>query len=186
MAAVAAPRVSTALCRFADALRDRGVAEVLVSIPGRPGRDLPVPWSVLVEPARGETPLDGLVIDAGDLISRSGDGGEGSDRDAPPDRRAVATLDAVGSTLGEGRIVQIEGVHRWSGLTSAPRDDEQVERTCAGVLELLDRLAAPRWTTLDRLVLAPTGAETAASPVRARAALTAVRRIAEELPRIAQ
>gem|GEM_PF-230013 len=184
VAAVAAERASTALSRFGAGLRERGVAEVLVRVPARPADGPPAAWGVLVDPVRGERALDGLVVDAGELVPRGDALSRRGDREQPRDERAVAALDAVSAALGDGFALQLEGAHRLAGLRAAPADPAAAERAAAGVLGLLDRLAAPRWTTLDRLVLSPTPAETRGAGVVA--ALAGAARTAEVLPRVAE
>ncbi|MBB0991566.1 hypothetical protein G6009_08865 [Dietzia sp. SLG510A3-30A2] len=55
-----------------------------------------------------------------------------------------------------------------------------------GLLALLDRLSAPRYSTLDRVILTPTAEETSTGEGRAAAALRGARLVAETTPRVAE
>ena len=196
--AVPADRLSLSLCRFGDALRAGGVAEVFLRAPGGArgapsdqatpfGDGPPVCWQVIAEPPRGETPLDGLCLPAAALALPSGLTAEGADRDdehAEAVRARVhAALDAAGTVLGDGRTLQLEGLPGRDGL---PREAAGVEAAAVGVLDLLDRLAAPRYATLDRIVLSPTAAQVTGAAGGAASALAAVRRVADAAPVLAE
>lgn len=165
--AVPADRLALSLCRFAAALRAAGVDEVLARVPSTFGPDAPARWSVLTEPPRGETPIDGVCLDAGVLHS------------------AVShdTLDAAGTLLGAGGLLQLEGL---PGTDRLPSTGPEVERSVAQILALLDRLSAPRYEALSRLVLTPTVDDLTSGGVDTGTALAAVRRVAEAAPRLAE
>lgn len=165
--AVPPEQLSLALCRFADSLRASGVDEVLVRVPTITGPDAPARWSVVSEPPRGETPLDGLCMDAQALHRVD----------------SHAALDAAGTILGDGRILQIEG---GAGTCWPPRSGADVEESVAAILTLLDRLSAPRYATLDQLVLTPTVGEMTNGRLTAAETLAAVRRVAEAAPGLAE
>lgn len=167
--AVPPEQLSLALCRFADALRASGVDEVLVRVPTESGADAPARWSVVSEPPRDETPLDGLCLDA-HVLHAAG---------------SHTALDAAGSILGDGRILQLEG---GPGMQWPPGSGSgaEVERAVTAILALLDRLSAPRYAALDQLVLTPTVEEMTSGRLTAAETLAAVRRVAEAAPALAE
>lgn len=187
--AVPAEQLALSLCRFADALRTAGVAEVLVRAPGGAGPEAPARWAVVSEPPRGETPLDGLCVSAATLRAPGAGGPGAGEREADPATldaaraAAHAALDAAGTVLGEGRLLHLEGL---PGGGRTPRTGSEVEHAAVGVLDLLDRLAAPRYASLDRLVLTPTVGDVTTGREDAVAALAAVRRVAEAAPTVAE
>lgn len=165
--AVPADRLALSLCRFAATLRAAGIDEVLIRVPSTSAPDAPARWSILTEPPRGETPLDGVCLDASVLHA------------------AVSheTLDAAGTVLGAGGVLQLEGL---PGTTRLPSTGPDVERSVAQLLTLLDRLSAPRYETLSRLVLTPAVEDLISGGVDTGTALAAVRRVAEAAPRLAE
>lgn len=165
--AVPADRLTLSLCRFAVALRDAGVDEVLVRVPSDSGPEAPARWSVVTEPPNGETPLDGVCLDAAVLHSAA----------------SHETLDAAGTVLGAGGLLQLEGL---PGSTRLPVTGPEVEQSVGPVLTLLDRLSAPRYETLSRLVLTPTVEDMTSGHVSPAGALAAVRRVADAAPRLAE
>lgn len=167
VAAVPADQVSLSLCRFAASLRAAGIDEVLVRVPADPGPDALAQWAVLTEPPRDETPLDGLCLDSGVLHAA----------------RSHEVLDAAGTVLGQGRLLQLEGL---PGTTRLPAAGPDVEDAVSRILGLLDRLSAPRYAGLDQLVLTPAVDEMASGGARPAEALAAVRRVAEAAPRLAE
>lgn len=180
--AVAAEQLALSLCRFADAMRSAGVAEVLLRTPGG-GPEAPAEWAVVADPPRGETPLDGLCVAADALRPPAVDPGAGPRAVDAARAAAHATLDAAGTVLGDGRLLQLEGL---PGAVRAPRSGAEVERTVAELLALLDRLGAPRYATLDRLVLTPTVAQVGAGQADAVEALAAAGRVAGAAPSLAE
>ncbi|HJC30048.1 MAG TPA: cobalamin-independent methionine synthase [Candidatus Dietzia intestinipullorum] len=167
VAAVPADQLSLSLCRFADALRAAGVDEVLARVPAEAGPDAPARWSILAEPPRDETPLDGLCLDSGVLHSA----------------RSHGALDAAGTVLGQGRLLQLEGLPGTAGL---PTTGPEVERAVSRILDLLERLSAPRYAGLGQLVLTPSVEEMTSAGARPADALAAVRLVAEAAPRLAE
>lgn len=160
-------QLALSLCRFAETLRAAGVDEVLVRVPSIAGPDAPPRWSVVTEPPRGETPLDGVCLDAGLLHSTV----------------SHEALDAAGTVLGAGGLLQLEGL---PGTTRPPTTGPGVEQAVAPILALLDRLSAPRYQSLSRLVLTPTVADMTSGRVSPADGLAAVRRVAEAAPRLAE
>lgn len=167
IAAVEPEQLSLALSRFADALRAAGVDEVLLRVPATSGPEAPARWAVVSESLRGETPLDGLCLDAHVLQSATS-------HDA---------LDAAGTILGDGRILQLEGL---PGMRRLPRTGADVERSVAAILALFDRLSAPRYAALNQLVLTPTVHEMTSGRMSAADTLAAVRRVADAAPGLAE
>ena len=167
IAAVPADQLALSLCRFADALRGAGVAEVVLRVPTEGGPDAPPVWSMLAEPPRGETPLDGLCLATEPLHSA----------------RAHAALDAAGTALGDGRILQLEG---FPGQSRPPRTGADAERAAAHLVALMDRLGAPREKSLSRVVLTPTVDHLIGAAFTATEAFAGVRRVAEAAPRVAE
>lgn len=165
--AVPEDRLSLSLCRFADVLRRNGVAEVLIRVPAGTGPEAPARWSVVAQNPDGETPLDGLCVPAELLHSGI----------------SHPALDAAGTVLGAGRILQLEGL---PGSPRPPRSGPEVERDVSAILALLERLSASRYGGLGQLVLTPTVDDITSgrhSPVEA---LASVRRVAEAAPRLAE
>lgn len=167
IAAVPADQLALSLCRFAAALRRSGVAEVVMRVPTEGATDAPAVWSVLTEPPRGETPLDGLCVATEPLHSA----------------RAHAALDAAGTALGDGRILQLEGL---PGLSRPPRTAAEAERSATHLVALLDRLGAPREGSLARVVLTPAVEHLIGGSDSATEAFSGVRRVAEAAPRVAE
>lgn len=183
--AVPPEQLSLALCRFADALRAAGVDRVLLRVPGGGDPAAPACWSVVAEPPRGETPLDGLCVEAAALrVPAAVGAGERDDERAEAARRTVhAALDAAGTVLGDGGLLQLEGL---PGVTRPPRTGAEVEQAVAGLLALLDRLGAPRYATLGRVVLGPTVVQVSAGLPAAAEALAGARRVAGAAPTLAE
>lgn len=167
IAVVPPDQLALSLCRFADALRDAGAAEVLIRLPVTSDPGAPPVWEVVSDPPRGETPLDGVCLATAPLHTA----------------RSHAALDAAGTVLGNGGILQLEGL---PGGGPPPRTVAEAEDTAVGLLALLDRLSAPRYSTLDRVVLTPTEEETSTGEGRAAAALRGARLVAETTPRVAE
>ena len=167
IAAVPADQLSLSLCRFADTLRAAGVAEVLVRLPAGAAPQAPAQWSVVAETPRDETPLDGLCV-SGELL-HSG--------------RSHELLDAAGTILSDGRVLQLEGL---PGGSRPPRSGAEIERAAAELPALLHRLSAPRHSALTRLVLTPTAGELSAAGASPADVLATVRRVAETAPRMAE
>lgn len=165
--AVPEDRLALSLCRFADVLRGRGVADVVIRVPAGTGPDAPARWSVVSETPDGETPLDGLCVPA--ELLHSG--------------RSHAALDAAGTVLGAGRILQLEGL---PGTSRPPRTGAQIEQSVSAVLALLERLSAPRHAGLAQLVLTPAVDDITAGRLTPAEALAAVRRVADAAPRLAE
>lgn len=171
--AVPAEQLVLALCRFADMLRAAGVRQVLLRPPTTAGPDAPPLYSALAEPPRGETPLDGLVLEAEPLYTASS-------HDA---------LDAAGALLGDGRFLQLEGAAgagSQTGSGHAAGTPADAERAASALLDLLDRMAAPRYDSLSQLVLTPTVGQVTAGPTSAVRALAAARLLAGIAPRVAE
>ncbi|WP_314034215.1 cobalamin-independent methionine synthase [Dietzia sp. CH92] len=164
---VAADQLALSLCRFGDALRRAGVAEVLLRVPTASVPGAPPVWSVVAAPPRGETPLDGACLPAAPLYSAD----------------SHAALDAAGTLLGDGRLLQLEGLPA-SGA-GIPRTPADAERAAARVLALLDRLGAPPHTRLPAVVLTPTPGDME-SASGAASALRAARLVADTAPRMAE
>lgn len=167
IAAVPPDQLGLALRRFGDALRDAGAAEVLLRVPLSSDPGAPPAWSVVSETPRGETPLDGVCLSAAPLHSA----------------RSHGALDAAGAVLGDGGILHLEGL---PGADRPPRTGTEAEHAAGALLALLDRLSAPRYSSLDRVVLTPTVDETSAGEARATDALRGARLAAEVAPRIAE
>ncbi|MFN3602292.1 MAG: cobalamin-independent methionine synthase [Dietzia sp.] len=165
--AVPEDRLSLSLCRFADVLRRNGVADVLLRLPAGTEPEAPARWSAVSEAPRGETPLDGLCVPS--ELLHSG--------------RSHAALDAAGTVLGGGRILQLEGL---PGTPRPPRSGPEVERSVSEILALLERLSAPCHAGLGQLVLTPTVDDMTSGLVSPVTALAAVRRVAEAAPRLAE
>ena len=166
IAAVPADQLALSLCRFGDALRRAGAAEVMVRVPVTSDPGAPPVWSVISEPPRGETPLDGACLAASPLYSA----------------RSHAALDAAGTLLGDGRTLQLEGL---PGAGGPPLTPAEAERPAAELLALLDRLGAPPQSGLPLTVLTPTADEVVAAS-GAAAALRGVRLVADTAPRMAE
>lgn len=164
--AVPAEQLSLALCRFADALRTVGVDEVLLRVPTSSGPDAPARFSAIAQTPQGETPLDGLCVQAEPLYAAL-------QHDA---------LDAAGTVLGDGRRLQLEGA---AGIARQISNPDEAERAAHALLGLLDRLAAPRYESLNRLILTPTESQMS-DPVSATRALTGARLLADTAPRVAE
>lgn len=165
--AVPADQLALSLCRFADTLRAAGVDQVLLRVPTTSGPDAPALYSAFAEPPSGETALDGLCLAAAPLYSV----------------RSHDALDAAGTVLGAGRILQLEGMAEGVRPPGTPADAEQA---AAALLGLLDRLSAPRYASLGRLVLTPTVEQMTGSATSATRALAGARLTAETAPRIAE
>ncbi|MDX2355703.1 cobalamin-independent methionine synthase [Dietzia sp. PP-33] len=165
--AVPEDRLALSLCRFADVLRRGGVTDVLIRVPAGTGPEAPARWSAVSQAPRGETPLDGLCVPA-ELLHSS---------------RSHSALDAAGTVLGAGRILQMEGL---PGIARPPRTGADVERSVSMILALLDRLSAPRHAALDQLVFTPTVEDMVSGRVGPVEALAAVRRVTEAAPRLAE
>lgn len=160
-------QLALALCRFSDTLRAAGVDQVLLRPPATAGPDSPPLHSAFAEPPSGGTPLDGLVLEAEPLFTA----------------RSHDALDAAGTVLGAGRLLQLEGAADTARLAGIQADPEQA---ASALLGLLDRLAAPRYETLGRLVLTPTVGQVAGDAASAVRALAGARLLAETAPRIAE
>lgn len=165
--AVPPEQLSLALSRFADALRAAGVDEVLVRVPAEVDADVPARWSVVSETPHGETPLDGLCLDA-HVLHAAG---------------SHEALDAAGTVLGDGRLLQLEGL---PGTQRPPRTGAEVEESVSAILALLDRLSAPRYSALEQLVLTPAIDEVTSGRCTTAEVLAAVRRVAEAAPGLAE
>lgn len=165
--AVPADQLALALCRFADTLRGAGVDQVLLRVPVTSGPDAPALYSEFAEPPRGETPLDGLCLPAALLYAA----------------RSHQALDAAGTVLGDGRILQLEGA---ADTPRPPRTTSEAEQAASALLGLLDRLSAPRYESLGRLVLTPTEDQITGGTVSASRSLAGARLVAETAPRIAE
>lgn len=177
--AVHTDQLSLSLCRFAETLRASGVDEVVVRVPERGGPDSPPQWAAVTGAPRGEVALDGLCITAASLHLPSGVA-ESERADADVAQSEVhAALDAAGAVLGDGRLLQFEGL---PGAARPPVSGPEHERAVEGILRLLDRLAAPRHASLGQLVLTPTVAEMTRDTASGTAALAAVRRVAHSAP----
>ncbi len=167
VAAVPVEQLSLALCRFADTLRGSGVGQVLLRPPTSGSPDAPALHSAFAEPPRDQTPLDGLVLESEPLFSA----------------RSHDLLDAAGTVLGAGGILQLEG----PAGTGRPADSAaEAERAAVALLGLLDRLAAPRYESLGQLVLTPTVARVSEDEATAVRALAAARLLADAAPRGAE
>lgn len=160
-------QLALALCRFADALRAAGADEVLLRVPTTSGPEAPALFTAFAETPRGETPLDGLCLDAAPLYAA----------------RSHDALDAAGTVLGDGRILQLEGA---AGVGRPIADRAAAEQAANALLGLLDRLAAPRYESLARLVLTPTEGQVARDSSATTRALAGVRQMAEIAPHIAE
>ncbi|WP_255583935.1 cobalamin-independent methionine synthase [Dietzia sp. ANT_WB102] len=167
IAAVPPDQLALSLCRFGDALRDAGAAEVLIRVPVTSDPGAPPVWSVVADTPRGETPVDGVCLEAAPLHLA----------------QSHAALDAAGTVLGDGRILHLEGL---PGTERPPRTVTEAEHAAVGVLALLDRLSAPRYSSLDRVVLSPTIEQTVSGAPQATAALRGARLVGETAPRIAE
>ncbi len=167
VAAVPAERLALALSRFADTLRAAGVDQVLLRPPTTTAPDSPQFFSAFAEPPRGETPLDGLVLESEPLYTA----------------RAHDALDAAGTVLGDGRILQLEGA---AGPVRSGDAQAGVERAASALLAFLDRVTAPRYESLSQLVLTPTIRRVTTDEVSAARALAAARHVAETAPRLAE
>lgn len=167
IAAVAPDQLALSLCRFADALRHGGVAEVLVRVPVLSDPGAPPCWSVITDTPRGDTPLDGVCLAAAPLHSA----------------RSHDALDAAGTVLGDGRLLQLEGL---PGAVTPPQTVAEAEQAAVNLLSLLDRLSAPRYSSLERVVLTPSAEETTSGATRAVASLRGARLVAETAPRVAE
>ncbi|WP_194861220.1 cobalamin-independent methionine synthase [Dietzia sp. SYD-A1] len=165
--AVAEDRLSLSLCRFADVLRRNGVAEVMLRVQSGGGDEAPARWAAITRTPEGETPLDGLCVEADTLHS----GG------------SHAALDAAGTVLDGGRILQFEGL---PGSTRPPSSGPEVEHRVAAILELLERLSAPRYAVLRQVVLTPTVDDMVSPHLTPGEVLGSVRRVAEAAPRLAE
>ncbi|UVE95714.1 cobalamin-independent methionine synthase [Dietzia sp. B32] len=167
IAAVPPDRLAVSLCRFGDALRRAGAAEVLIRVPVISDPGAPPAWSVVTETPRDETPLDGVCLTAAPLYSA----------------QSHDALDAAGTVLGNGGILHLEGL---PGAARPPRTTAEAEQTAVSLLALLDRLSAPRYSSLGRVVLSLTPEETTSGAAQATAALRGARLVAETAPRVAE
>lgn len=167
IAAIPADQLALSLSRFGDALRRAGAAEVLIRVPITSDPGAPPVWSVVSETPRGESALDGLCLTAAPLHAA----------------RSHEALDAAGTVLGDGGILHLEGL---PGADRPPGTAAEAEQASVGLLTLLDRLSAPRYSSLGRVVLTPTIEHTTAGAAHATAALRAARLVAETAPRIAE
>lgn len=165
--AVPADQLALALCRFSDTLRAAGVDQVLLRPPTTAGPDAPPLYSAFAEPPGGETPLDGLVLETGPLLAT----------------RSHDALDAAGTVLGSGRVLQLEGAPDVARPVGTPAE---AERAASALLGLLDRLAAPRYSSLGQLVLTPTVGQVTGEAGSAVRALAGARLLADTAPRIAE
>src|SRR5699024_4552289 len=89
----------------------------------------------------------------------------------------------AGTVLGQGRLLQLEGLPGTAGL---PTTGPEVERAVSRILDLLERLSAPRYAGLGQLVLTPSVEEMTSAGARPADALAAVRLVAEAAPRRAE
>ncbi|WP_299021851.1 cobalamin-independent methionine synthase [uncultured Dietzia sp.] len=167
IAAVPEDQLSLTLCRFGDALRRAGVADVVIRVPAGVEGEAPARWAVVAETPRDETPLDGLCVPAGLLHSGL----------------SHSALDAAGTVLSDGRTLHLEGL---PGTPRPPRTSGDVERSVSAVLSLLERLSAHRYAGLSQLVLTPTVDDMTSGRLTPAQALAAVRRVAEGAPRLAE
>lgn len=167
IAAIPPDRLALSLCRFADALRRAGAAEVLLRVPITSDPGAPPVWSVVTETPRGETALDGICLEAAPLHAA----------------RSHEALDAAGTVLGDGGILHLEGL---PGAGRLPGTVSEAEQASVPVLDLLGRLGAPRYSSLHRVVLTPTVEQVTSGAAHATAALRAARLVAETAPRIAE
>ena len=165
--AVPEDQLALSLCRFAGELRRAGATEVLLRVPAGSGPEAPARWSVVAGTPRGESPLDGLCVPAELLHSA----------------RSHPALDAAGTVLADGQILQLDGL---PGVSRPPRPGEETQRAVSAILALLDRLSAPRYAGLDQLVLTPTVGEITDGRVGPSEVLAAVRRVAEAAPIMAE
>lgn len=165
--AVPVDQMGLALCRFADSLRAGGVDEILLRVPTGSGSDAPALYTAFAEPPSGETALDGLCLAAEPLR-------QASSHDA---------LDAAGMVLGAGRILQLEGSPAGPGWPDAP---SEVEHAARALLDLVDRLSAPRYESLRQLTLTPTEEQMTGSAAAATRTLAGARSVAETAPRVAE
>ena len=165
--AVPAEQLGLSLCRLGEELRRGGVAEVVIRVPSEGDPDAPPVWPVVAEPPRGEVPLDGVCLPAEPLYSA----------------RSHSALDAAGAHLGDGRILQLEGL---PGPGGPPRNATEAERAAAQVVALLDRLGAPREDSLARLVLTPGVAQITNGRHSDAEVLAGVRRVADAAARVVQ
>lgn len=207
VAAIPLERLRTALSRFSSGLRaGGGVHSVLVDAPGRPTRGSgPTAWSKLLAPGAGEEPLDGIVLDAADLLAWGGEGSAGSASarpvplgaaagtphgwaDGARDPEAFALLDALGTLLSDGGLAELHRPHRLLGRTAGePRTPAEAELVARRVVTLVDRLGIDRPRALAALTLAA-GVDPGSGTLPADGtahALAAVARTADVLPRIA-
>jgi hypothetical protein len=167
IAAVPEDQLALSLCRFGDALRRSGIADVVIRVPAGVEPQAPARWGVVAETPGGETPLDGLCLPT--ELLHSG--------------RSHSALDAAGTVLGDGRVLHLEGL---PGSSRPPQTNGEIELSVSAILGLLDRLSAPRYTGLAQLALSPTVGEMTSGRSTATELLTSVRRVAEAAPRLAE
>lgn len=167
VAAVPADQLTLALCRFSDSLRAGGVDQVLLRPPTSAAPDAPTLYPALAETPRGETPLDGLVLETDLLLAG----------------RSHAALDTAGTVMGDGRILQLEGA---PGISRPAATPGEAERAAAALLRLLDTLGAPRYRGLGQLVVTPTVGDVAGGDDKAVRALAGARLVAATAPRVAE
>lgn len=165
--AVPEDQLALSLCRFGEVLRRAGATDVLIRVPAGTEPDAPARWSVVAETPRDETPLDGLCV-AAELLHSA---------------RSHDALDAAGTVLADGRVLQLEGL---PGTSRPPRTGAEVEGAVLAILALLERLSAPRYAGLDQLVLTPTVDAMTSGRISPAEALAAVRRVAEVAPMMAE
>lgn len=184
---VPAERLGLALSRFAGQLRGAGgVSAVLVRAPGRPRPGIPCHFDAL-RPAPGEPPLDGLSVDARDLLPWRGGSRPHGWADGARDREAFALLDTLAAVLDDGRHAEISRPHLLRGMSTGPAaDTAAAELVAAAIVGVLDRLTVDRMEAVSRLRLAAGAADLTGGTGEQIAALAGARRVAEVLPRIAE
>ena len=189
IAAIPAERLSTALSRFATALRTASNDGVFASVPGRGTAPAPAQWDVLTVPPAGESRLDGIVLDAVELLPWAGGKPEQSQHgwaDGDRDPEAFALLDVLGTFIADGGRAEVHRAHLLQGPSHrAPQTMTEAEAAAAAIVRLLDTLRLERPLAVDALTVAAGAADLARAGAHAGGELAAVRRIADVLPRVA-
>lgn len=187
--AIPTERLSTSLSRFATALRAAPTEGIFVSVPGRTAHGAPTRWEVITEPPAGEPRLDGIVVDAPDLLAWSGRGPAQAPHgwaDGDSDPQAFALLDVLGSVVSDGGRAEIHRPHLLQGVsTRAPETVSEAEAAAAVVVRLIDRLSLERPLAVEALSMAAGAADLSRAGAYADRELAAARRIADVLPRVA-
>lgn len=191
VAAIPAERVGAALAAFAaqlhHAARPGTVAAVVVDAPARATAGVPTNFPTLAVGAAGTPGMNGLVMDAAQLLPWASMVRPHGWADGARDPEAHGLLDTCAAVLDAGGVLEVHRAHRLcSAAQRMPEDLGGAETVAAAVVQLLNRLAVDQMAALAQLSIVAGAPDMAGDANQQRRALHAARHIAEVLPRIAQ